>query len=282
MKKEKKVLKIMSSLVSLVLFVMLGAMSINAAVYLPSINIPKGSKYAYSKTFSVSTTGEIKVPVNVAVKGFLGLGKTTKFRVDLVKGNTNVVTTKYVTTNNKFKRVYLRYVVSSCSKKGTYRIRIKNTSSTNTQVGIATFQSFNLPTPSYSRKGIVNRQGLKKNQGITYRLDNYRISRTVHPKDGTRLEIFGVWKGSCGFDRFGCRLKFTLRKGSSIVATATGYSRKAFGVPNNKKMKIVYNLPPSRNGISRTYSDYSLEVKGDSRGDTEDIWIWFERTDGCK
>lgn len=269
MKIEKIFLKAIFGFAFLALFTFLSSTSSYAAVNLPSINISKTSN-SYSRTFSVTSTGELKVTVKVAVKGFFGSGGSSRYRVQLMRGS-SVVDTEYVTTNTTFKNVYLRYLVSSCSKTGTYRVRIRNVSSVNPQPGVANFMPFNPPIAE-TKTFTLSQFGITQGNTLNRDIPEYR-----EPKSGGRIEVTATWGSSCNLDPAGCRLLFRLKRNNTTVAYSSGYTWNTVFASNSKKMRIVYNIP-----ASQVEGDWKLQVIGNQNGDAANVIPKIKFTPACK
>ncbi len=259
MRMEKMFLKLGFSFTLFVLFGVLSSVSIYGSnTRLPSINIKKGSTYAYSKPFYVTGKGELKITVRVAVKGFFGSGGSSRYRVALMREKSEV-DVKYVTTSTSGKNVYLRYPISSCSRTGKYQIRIRNYSSQNPQPGAASFRPFNRPIKqiiNYTMPGFAVPQGHR----VTRDIYNHR-----EPKGTGRLEITGNWSSDCYLSPTKCKLIFRLKSNNQTVAYKSGYPITSL-YPSNQRMRIIYNVPANRVG-----SDWKLEVIGSSIGSASNV-----------
>lgn len=254
MRLEKNLLRLTLRFVLFALLGGLGSISLYAnSVRLPSINIQKGTKYAYSKSFWVTNKGELKVTVKVAVSGLFGSGGTSRYRVVLMRENREVQV-KYVTTSAAGKNVYLRYVVSNCNQKGRYKIRIKNYSSSNPQPGIASFNpfyppkikmtSYDMPSFSVSKNRTVIRD----------------IPRQHEPKSLGRIILTANWAAgaNCFLSPVGCRLGFRLKRNNKYTYLKPNVSSGNF--------KIEFELRRSEIG-----GDWKVEVIGSPNGNVSNV-----------
>ncbi len=254
MRLKNNLLKLTMCFIFFALVGTISSVSIYAnSVRLPSINIAKGTKYAYSKSFWVTNKGELKVTVKVAVAGFFGSGGTSRYRVVLMRENREVQV-KYVTTSAAGKNVYLRYVVSNCNQKGRYKIRIRNYSSSNPQPGVANFNPFYPPILKMTSYNMSSFSVSKKRTVIR------DIPRQHEPKSLGRLILTANWAGgtNCFLSPGGCRLGFRLKRNNKYTYLQPNVSSGNF--------KIEFNLRRSEIG-----GDWKVEVIGSPNGNVSNV-----------
>lgn len=245
---------------------------VSAAVKLPNRSISSSGTYSRTPSFAVTDTGELKVTVRVRVKGFFGSGGSSSYRVQLMRGNT-VVDTETVVTNSSFANANLRYVLTNCHQTSSnYYIRMRNTSSVNPQPGEAQFVPFD-PPRSVSKQYSMAQFGVVQGNRV-----NRDIPQYMEPEgSGGTLLITATWKSFCGFDLAGCRLIFILKRNGSQVAQANGYSLNSIPMKNKPKMRLGYSVPASQVG-----SNWSLEVRGSSSGNVQDVRPMVTFTPRCQ
>lgn len=259
-------LKMSLGLVLFIMFGFLSAVPLYSQTVIPPWNIPKGSGDAYSKVFYVSNKGELKITVRVAVKGFFGSGGNSRYRVALVKGNREV-TSKFVTTSTRGKNVYLRYVIDSCSKKGRYRIKVRNSSSTNPQPGVASTSRFYPPTSKRIRY-TMPRFSLPQGHTITRDIPEYR-----EPKGAGYVEFYVNFTSDC---IGGCKIAAKLKSNNQTVAQKVGYPLNSL-FPSRQRLRFTYNVPANRVG-----TDWKIEFIGSSSGNTFGVTPQFNFTPDCR
>ncbi|MBK9155601.1 MAG: hypothetical protein IPM25_15560 [Chloracidobacterium sp.] len=243
----------------LVLLGAAGTSAVHASVNLSSFEVPKNGGWAYSQTFNVSGTGELKFAAKVAVKGFMGSGGNSEYQVQLLRGTT-MVDSKTVVTNTQFKEVWLRFVLTSRSHTGTYRVRIRNTSNINPQAGTANFATFDPPTAT-AISGNLDRFGITQGN-VLFR----EIDPKYEPDSIGSYILTATWGSTCNLDPAGCKLKFEILRNGAVVATKTGYTYTTPFAPTSQKMRIVHQVQQNQIG-----GNWRLRVTGSSIGDAANI-----------
>ncbi len=249
----------------------IGAKSASAAtVRLNNINIPKtGNKY--SKTFRVANRGSFRVRVRLRTNTLLGYGGQSKFRVQLMRG-TSVMVTKYKTVSSGFENVYLTYVVPNCSKTGTYRVRIKNVSTDNPQPGVANFPQFTVPSLA-PKTGNLSLFGVVQGQTINRQIPSY-----LEPfGSGGRMKITATWDGNCLPDVKGCKLTYRLRRNGVTKKTDVGYSHSSLLAGATQKMTVNYLVP-----ANQVQGDWDLRITGGTVANVNNVRTKISFTPVCQ
>jgi len=254
----------------MVLFGTAGSSAAYSSVKLNSFEIPKSGAWAFSQTFTVPMTGELKFAAKVAVKGFMGSGGNSEYQVQLLRGNT-VVDSETVVTNTQFKPVWLRYVISGCNTTGTYRVRIRNTNNINPQAGTANFDPFDPPSAS-PVSGNLDRFGITQGNVLMREIDS-----KYEPSAPGLYVLTATWGSTCNLDPAGCKLKFELLRNGALIAIRTAYTYTTPFAPASQKMRIAHNVSSSQAG-----GDWKLRVTGSSIGDAANIIPKVQYTPACQ
>lgn len=246
------------------------------SVKLNDINIPKvHNGPAFSQSFMVSNRGPLRLKVGIMVKSFFGAGQSV-YLAELMRTNDTMVlaSQRYVVTTNLVVEE-LAYTIPDCGKTGSYRIRVRNTSTDNPQEGIATFPLFTVPdldpvTGPLSTFSVG--QGLKVDRSIPTQPIKLQPSGS-----GGKMLITSTWNSICGVDPAGCRLTFRLLRNGTAMASGTGYSHNALFGNASPRMTIIYTVPA--NQVSGTWS---LRVEGASLGSSTNVKPTVKFTPVCQ
>jgi hypothetical protein len=241
-----------------------------ATVRLNNITIPRGGVRT-SRSFQVSDRGTFTARVRVRTNTLIGYGGQSRYRVQLLRGNT-VVRTRERTVSSGFENVFLNYTVPNCASTGTYRIRVRNISTDNPQEGIASFPQFDVPslTPS---SGNLSLFGVKQGNVIDRPIPNNRQPSG----SGGRIRITATWDGICLPDVKGCKLRFRLKRNGATRSSDLGYAHNSLLAGTSEKMTISYLVPA--NLVTGTWS---LQIVGDSRADVNNVRTKVSFTPVCQ
>ncbi len=256
---------------------MAGAEPLSAkTVKLNDVNIPRTYEGpAFSQSFIVSNRGTLRIKVGIMVQSLLGAGQSV-YVAELMRTNDTMVLASqeyFVTTNLNVKE--LIYTVPDCGKTGSYRIRVRNTSTDNPQKGVATFPQFTVPdldpvTGPLSTFSVG--QGLTVDRSIPTQPINLQPSGS-----GGKMLITSTWTSICGVDPAGCRLTFRLKRNGTTVASSNGYSHNALFGNASPRMTINYTVPA--NQVSGTWS---LQVAGAGSGSATNVKPTVKFTPVCQ
>lgn len=242
-------------------------------VILNDVAIPQNGDPKFSQSFIVSNRG--KLTIKVGIRGELLTGISV-YVAELMRTND---TTVLASQEYRVKAYYLyqdlAYTIPDCGKTGSYRIRVRNTSTENPQTGNATFPQFTAPdldpvTGPLSTFSVG--QGLTVDRPIPTSPINLQPSGS-----GGNMLITSTWTSICGVDPAGCRLTFRLKRNGTTVASSTGYSHNALFGNASPRMTINYTVPA--NQVSGTWS---LQVAGAASGSSTNVKPTVKFTPVCQ
>ena len=252
------------------------------AVKLPNQPIPASGAWTVSVPFTVNDTGTITVRVGLRVNTPFGipvLGES-EYEAALVKmtAPTTALASVKRTVTSSFETVTLTFNVSDCSKTGSYAIRLRNSGNINKQAGEAQFPEFTPPTLPSTASGTLSTFGVTQGNS-----PSIALPETLEPQgDGGRLKVTATWDSNC-LDTAGCRLTFQLLKGGDngtvYGPTVTGYAHNALFGNANPKMTLDVEIKKADAAAS---TDWSLKIKGDSRGNASNVKATVTFTPLCQ
>jgi hypothetical protein len=263
-----------------ILLVLAGVSSaLAASVSLPNITIPSGGS-ALSQNFTVNNRGGFMVTVRLRTAhptGLIGGGGTSRYIAELMRSNNTTVLAKAErTVGNNFENVVLNYNVADCSQTGSYRIRVRNISTDNPQMGEASFPTFNVPSLDPA-SGQLSMFGVKQGNTIDRSIQN-----SLQPSGtGGLLRVTATWDSICLPDPAGCKMSFRLLRNGATISNAatysTGYAHNAMFGNASPKMTISYNVP-----ANLVQGTWSLRVTGSPLADTNNVITKINFTPACQ
>ena len=256
---------------------MLLSQSAADATKLPSQSIPATGGWTSSVPFTVSDTGTLSFKVKLRVNAPFGvpvLGES-QFEAALVKmTNPNaVLVSQKRNVTSTFETLTFTYEITDCSKTGSYAIRLRNSGDINRQQGEAEFPEFFPPVRAPAASGTLSKFGVT--QGNTIPIG---IPSALEPTgSGGRLKITATWDGLCPPDAAGCKLSYLLlRNGVAYGGSVTGYGHNALFGSASPKMTLDPDIP-----AEKVSGDWSLMIKGDSRGSVSNVSTTIRFTPRC-
>jgi hypothetical protein len=244
------------------------------AVKLPNQPIPANGTWTSSVPFTVNATGTITVRVRLRVNTPFGIPVLGESEYEAVLVRMTAPTTALAsvkrTVTASFETVTLTFNVSDCSKTGSYAVRLRNSGNINKQAGEAEFTPPTLPS---SASGILSTFGVT--QGNTPII---AIPEALEPQGtGGSLKVTATWDSTC-LDTAGCRLKFAfIRNGAPYKTAVTGYAHNALFGTASPKMTLDRMIDPGD-----VNADWSLQITGDSRGNTSNVKATVVFTPRCQ
>ena len=267
--KVQNIIRSLTVSFGLVMAIMLfGVGSAFAAVNLPNVIIPAGGA-RNSASFNVTDTGLLTVRVKIKNTAWFGIGGQSRYRAQLMRGNTEVDRAERVVASD-FETVTLSVNIASCNQKGSYHVRVSNISSDNPQQGEAQFPAFDPPrlepiTGNLSMFGVLQGDTVTRN-----------IPNSLEPfGNGGRLKITATWDSLLCPDLAGCKLTFILKRNGSEITQSTGYAHNALLGNANPKMTI--DIP-----VSQVSGDWTFNVKGTSLGSVINVKPTVSFTPQCQ
>lgn len=277
MKKHSRIRSTLLISTFVLLTALVGAETSSAkTVKLTDVKIPRTYEGpAFSQSFIVSNRGTLRIKVGIMVDSLLGAGQSI-YEAELMRTNDNLVlaSQRYVVITNLSVKELI-YTIPDCSKTGSYRIRVRNTSTENPQKGVATFPQFTVPSTDPATGPLSTfsvAQGLTVDRSIPTSPINLQPSGT-----GGNMLITATWNSICGADPAGCRLTFRLKRNGTTVASSTGYSHNALFGNASPRMTINYTVPA--NQVSGTWS---LQVAGAASGSATNVKPTVKFTPVCQ
>jgi hypothetical protein len=247
------------------------------ATKLPNQSIPADGAWATSVPFTVSDTGTLSFKVRLRVNTPFGvplLGES-QFEAALVKmtNPTAVIVSQKRNVTSTFETLTFTYEITDCSKLGSYAIRLRNSGDINRQQGEAEFPEFFPPVRVPAASGILSKFGVT--QGNTIPIG---IPSALEPAGtGGRLRVTATWDGLCLPDAAGCKLNYQLfRNGVAYGSSVTGYAHNALFGTASPKMTVDTDVP-----AEKVSGDWSLQIKGDSRGSVSNVSTTVRFTPRC-